>query len=125
MIYPENGIRFIAIMDNVDTQSEDSNEFAAFTNLFNEWYPKTTSKKVRQVKRSKAMNGEHLGAPPFGYSKNPDDPKRWLIDEDAAPVVRRIFQMAMEGYGCSAIATALWTDKVLTHRYTNSRRESA
>lgn len=114
MIYPENGIRFIAIMDNVDTQSEDSNEFAAFTNLFNEWYPKTTSKKVRQVKRSKAMNGEHLGAPPFGYSKNPDDPKHWLIDEDAAPVVSRIFQMAMEGYGCSAIATALWSDKVLT-----------
>ena len=114
MIYPENGIRFIAIMDNVDTQSEDSNEFAAFTNLFNEWYPKTTSKKVRQVKRSKALNGEHLGAPPFGYRKNPDDPKRWLIDEDAAPIVRRIFQMAMEGFGCSAIATALWEDKVLT-----------
>lgn len=114
MIYPENGIRFIAIMDNVDTQSEDSNEFAAFTNLFNEWYPKTTSKKVRQVKRSKALNGEHLGAPPFGYTKNPDDPKRWRIDEDAAPIVRRIFQMAMEGCGCSAIATALWADKVLT-----------
>ena len=114
IIYPENGIRFIAIMDNVDTCSEDSNEFAAFTNLFNEWYPKTTSKKVRQVKRSKAMNGEHLGPPPFGYRKNPDDPKHWLIDEDAAPVVRRIFQMAMDGYGCSAIATALWEDKMLT-----------
>ena len=55
-----------------------------------------------------------MGAPPFGYRKNPDDPKRWLIDEDAAPIVRRIFQMAMEGFGCSAIATALWEDKVLT-----------
>ena len=77
-------------------------------------YPKTTSKKVRQVKRSKAMNGEHLGAPPFGYRKNPDDPKRWLIDEEAATIVRRIFKMAMDGCGCSAIATALWEDKVLT-----------
>ena len=77
-------------------------------------YPKTTSKKVRQVKRSKAMNGEHLGAPPFGYRKNPDDPKRWLIDEEAATIVRRIFKMAMDGCGCSAIATALWEGKVLT-----------
>lgn len=112
--WPEMGIRFIAIMDNVDTCSEDSNEFAAFTNLFNEWYPKTTSKKVKQVKRSKAMNGEHLGAPPFGYLKNPDNKKEWLVDEEAAPIVRSIFQMAMEGNGCSAIATALWQDKVMT-----------
>lgn len=114
IIYPEAGIRFIAVMDNVDTCSEDSNEFAAFTNLFNEWYPKTTSKKVKQVKRSKAMNGEHLGAAPFGYLKNPDDPTRWLIDEEAASIVRQIFQMAMEGYGCSAIATELWRNKVMT-----------
>ena len=114
ILYPEAGIRFIAILDNVDTQSESSNEFAAFTNLFNEWYPKTTSKKVKQVKRSKAMNGEHLGAAPFGYLKNPDDPKRWLVDEEAAAIVRRIFQMALDGFGCSAIATALWRDKVLT-----------
>lgn len=114
IIYPESRIRFIAVMDNVDTQSEDSNEFSAFTNLFNEWYPKTTSKKVKQVKRTKAMNGEHLGQAPFGYLKNPDNPKRWLIDKEAAPVVRRIFQMAMEGCGCSAIATALWRDRVLT-----------
>lgn len=114
ILYPEASLRFIAILDNVDTQSENSNEFAAFTNLFNEWYPKTTSKKVKQVKCSKAMNGEHLGAAPFGYLKNPDNPKRWLVDEKAAAIVRRIFQMALDGFGCSAIATALWRDKVLT-----------
>lgn len=107
ILYPEAGIRFIAILDNVDTQSENSNEFAAFTNLFNEWYPKTTSKKVKQIKRSKAMNGEHLGAAPFGYLKNPDDPKRWLVDEEAAATVRRIFQMVPDGFGYSAITTAL------------------
>ena len=112
--WPEMGVRFIAILDNVDTSSEDSNEFAAFTNLFNEWYPKTTSKKVKQVKRSKAMNGEHLGAPPYGYLKNPDNPKEWIADAETTPIVRRIFQMAMEGKGCYAIATALWKDKIFT-----------
>ena len=67
IIYPEAGVRFIAIMDNVDTGSLESNEFAAFTNLFNEWYPKSTSKKVKEVKKAKGLAGEHLGAPPYGY----------------------------------------------------------
>lgn len=61
IIYPEAGVRFIAIMDNVDTGSLESNEFAAFTNLFNEWYPKSTSKKVKEVKKAKGLAGEHLG----------------------------------------------------------------
>ena len=114
IIYPEAGVRFIAIMDNVDTGSLESNEFAAFTNLFNEWYPKSTSKKVKEVKKAKGLAGEHLGAPPYGYLKNPDDKTRWLVDEDAAAVVRRIFSLCMQGNGMSAIATVLWEDKVLT-----------
>ena len=81
IIYPEAGVRFIAIMDNVDTGSLESNEFAAFTNLFNEWYPKSTSKKVKEVKKAKGLAGEHLGAPPYGYLRNPDDNTRWLVDE--------------------------------------------
>lgn len=113
IIYPEAGVRFIAIMDNVDTGSLESNEFAAFTNLFNEWYPKSTSKKVKEVKKAKGLAGEHLGAPPYGYLKNPDDKTRWLVDEEAA-VVRRIFSLCMQGKGMSAIATILWEDKVLT-----------
>lgn len=114
IIYPEAGVRFIAIMDNVDTGSLESNEFAAFTNLFNEWYPKSTSKKVKEVKKAKGLAGEHLGAPPYGYLKNPDDKTRWLVDEEAAAVVRRIFSLCMQGKGMSAIATILWEDKVLT-----------
>ena len=114
IIYPEAGVRFIAIMDNVDTGSLDSNEFAAFTNLFNEWYPKSTSKKVKEVKKAKGLAGEHLGAPPYGYLRNPDDKTRWLVDEEAAVTVRRIFSLCMQGKGVSAIATALWEDKVLT-----------
>ena len=114
IIYPEAGVRFIAIMDNVDTGSLESNEFAAFTNLFNEWYPKSTSKKVKEVKKAKGLAGEHLGAPPYGYLRNPDDNTRWLVDEEAAAVVRRIFSLCMQGNGMSAIATILWEDKVLT-----------
>ncbi len=114
IIYPEAGIRFIAIMDNVDTGSLESNEFAAFTNLFNEWYPKSTSKKVKEVKKAKGLAGEHLGAPPYGYLRNPDDKTRWLVDEEAAAVVRRIFSLCMQGKGISAIADTLWGDKVLT-----------
>ena len=114
IIYPEAGVRFIAIMDNVDTVSLESNEFAAFTNLFNEWYPKSTSKKVKEVKKAKGLAGEHLGAPPYGYLRNPDDKTRWLVDEEAAAVVRRIFLLCMQGYGPTAIADILWADKVLT-----------
>ena len=114
IIYPEAGVRFIAIMDNVDTGSLESNEFAAFTNLFNEWYPKSTSKKVKEVKKAKGLAGEHLGPPPYGYLRNPDDKTRWLVDEEAAAVVRRIFSLCMQGKGMSAIADILWEDKVLT-----------
>ncbi|NBH15853.1 DUF4368 domain-containing protein, partial [Lachnospiraceae bacterium] len=114
IIYPEAGVRFIAIMDNVDTGSLESNEFAAFTNLFNEWYPKSTSKKVKEVKKAKGLAGEHLGAPPYGYLRNPDDKTRWLVDEEAAEIVRRIFSLCMQGYGPTAIADMLWADKVLT-----------
>ena len=114
IIYPEAGVRFIAIMDNVDTGSLESNEFAAFTNLFNEWYPKSTSKKVKEVKKAKGLAGEHLGAPPYGYLQNPDDKTRWLVDEEAAAVVRRIFSLCMQGKGVSDIATILWEDKLLT-----------
>ena len=114
IIYPEAGVRFIAIMDNVDTGSLDSNEFAAFTNLFNEWYPKSTSKKVKEVKKAKGLAGEHLGAPPYGYLRNPEDKTRWLVDEEAAAVVRRIYSLCMQGKGISAIADILWEDEVLT-----------
>lgn len=114
IIYPEAGVRFIAIMDNVDTGSLESNEFAAFTNLFNEWYPKSTSKKVKEVKKAKGLAGEHLGAPPYGYLRNPDDKTRWLVDGEAAAVVRRIFSLCMQGKGVSAIATTLWKDRTLT-----------
>ena len=78
---------------------------------FNEWYPKKHEQKVKEVKKAKGLAGEHLGAPPYGYLRNPDDNTRWLVDEEAAAVVRRIFFLCMQGM--SAIATILWEEKVL------------
>ena len=66
--------------------------------LFNEWYAKDTSKKIRAVKRSKGMAGEHIGShPPYGYMKNPENKKEWIIDEEAAEVVREIFRLCVGG----------------------------
>ena len=70
--------------------------------------------KVKEVKKAKGLAGEHLGAPPYGYLRNPDDKTRWLVDGEAAAVVRRIFSLCMQGKGVSAIATTLWKDRTLT-----------
>ena len=107
-------MRFIAVNDGVDSERGDSDGFAAIRNLFNEWYPRDTSKKVRVVFRQKGTSGKHLGKPPYGYRTDPADKDHWIIDEDAAPVVRRIFNLAIDGKGPEQIARILEQDKVLT-----------
>jgi len=84
---------------------------------FNEWYAKDISKKRRIVNKLKGSAGEPLSPPPYGYKKDPDDPKRWIVDEEAAAVVRRIFRMAMDGYGIAETAIALQKDGILTPLY--------
>ncbi len=98
----------------VDSERGDSDGFAAIRNLFNEWYPRDTSKKVRVVFRQKGTSGKHLGKPPYGYRTDPVDKDHWIIDEDAAPVVKRIFDLAIDGKGPEQIARILEKDKVLT-----------
>ena len=100
--------------DGVDSERGDSDGFAAIRNLFNEWYPRDTSKKVRVVFRQKGTSGKHLGKPPYGYRTDPADKDHWIIDEDAAPVVKRIFDLAIDGKGPEQIARILEKDKVLT-----------
>ena len=107
-------MRFIAVNDGVDSERGDSDGFAAIRNLFNEWYPRDTSKKVRVVFRQKGTSGKHLGKPPYGYRTDPADKDHWIIDEDAAPVVKRIFNLAIDGKGPEQIARILEQDKVLT-----------
>ena len=115
--FPQNGVRFIAINDNYDTIDPNSvnNDFAGIKNWFNEFYARDTSRKIRAVQKAKGERGVPLTVNvPYGYVKDPENPKRWLIDPEAAQVVRRIFQMCMEGRGPQQIANQLRADKVLT-----------
>ena len=115
-VFPQHGVRYIAINDNFDTIDPNSieNDFAGIKNWFNESYARDTSRKIRAVIKSKGERGEHLSANvPYGYMKDPENPKQWIIDEEAAQVVRRIFSLCMEGRGPLQIAKVLMADKVL------------
>lgn len=112
--FAERDIRYIAINDGVDSDKGD-NDFTPFRNLFNDFYARDTSKKIRAVMRSKGNAGEHLCTnPPYGYKKDPADKKKWIVDEEAAVVVKRIFDLCIAGKGPMQIAKALTADKVLT-----------
>lgn len=111
--FPEHDIRFLSVSEGIDTaQGED--EFAPFRNLMNEWYARDISKKRKLTNIVKGNAGEPLSLPPYGYQKGPDNPKRWIVDEEAAAVVRRVFQMTLDGFGTEQIAAALSEDKILT-----------
>ena len=113
MMFPEYGVHFIAVNDGVDSVRGDS-EFTAIRNVFNEMYAKDTSKKIRATWQSKGRSGEHLATiPPYGYKKDPDNKKKWVIDEQAAAVVQKIFALCVSGMGPSQIARWLQENKVL------------
>ena len=111
--FPEHDIRLVAVSDNIDT-AEGENELAPIRNLFNEWYARDISKKRRISNKIKGNAGEPMGPPPYGYKKDPDDPKRWIVDEEAAQVVRRVFRMTLDGYGTEQITTIFSEEKILT-----------
>ena len=115
-IYFSNlNIRFIAINDNVDSSIQTENDLTPFKNVFNEWYAKDTSKKIRAVFKAKGNSGKHLtNNPPFGYKKDPNDKEKWIIDEEAAQTVRRIFEMFAKGVRMPEIARKLTQEKVET-----------
>ena len=106
--FPEANVRFIAINDQVDSESSVDNDFTPFRNIINEWYAKDTSKKIRAVFKAKGMSGKHLCTiPPYGYKKDERDKQQWLVDEEAANVVKEIFSLCMQGYGPTQIARIL------------------
>ncbi len=112
--FPMFGVRYIAINDNVDTDSSESDDLMPFKNLFNEWFIRDTSRKIRAVLKAKAERGEWLGTrAPYGYRKDPDT-KKLIVDEDAAVIVRRIFAMCAGGSGPSQIARILKKEQILT-----------
>ena len=114
--FPEHDVRLIAVSDGVDSDEGD-NEFTPFRNIMNEWYAKDISKKRKIVNKMKGNAGIPLSQPPYGYIKNPDDSRFWVIDPEAADVVRRIYDMALEGYGLAEIANALGVDGIVNPTY--------
>lgn len=122
MIFPDYDVRYIAINDNVDTLKSE-NELMAFKNIFNDWFARDTSKKIRAVFKAKGQSGKPLTTnPPYGYIKDPNDKNHWVVDEEAADVVRRIFKLCIEGYGPSRIARMLSEDNILIpSAYTESK----
>lgn len=115
--FPQNDVRYIAINDHFDSINPNStdSDIAGIKNWFNEFFAKDTSRKIRAVQKAKGERGERLTVHvPYGYMKNPENPKEWVIDEEAAQVVKKIFTLCMNGRGPSQIADQLEKDKILT-----------
>ena len=114
VLFPGSDIRFIAINNNVDSANQQDSDFTPFLNIINEWYAKDTSKKIRAVFKSKGQSGKPLCTnPPYGYIKDPEDKTRWIVDEEAAKVVREAFHLCMQGYGPSQIAKEFTNRRIM------------
>ena len=121
--FADRDIRYIAINDGVDSDKGD-NDFTPFRNLFNDFYARDTSKKIRAVMRAKGNAGEHLCTnPPYGYMKDPADKKKWIVDEEAAEIVKRIFDLCIAGKGPMQIAKLLTAQHVLTVKAHYAQRD--
>lgn len=113
VVFRQKGIRFIAIANSVDSERQESAEFTPFLNIMNEWYVRDCSRKIKAAVKTKGMNGTPISVMcPYGYKKDPDHKNRWLIDEEVAWVVKRIFQLAMEGNGPTTIARILESEHI-------------
>ena len=118
VFFRQHGVHFIAIANGVDSEDQNSNEFAPFLNIMNEWYLRDQSRKVSAAYKIKGNSGKHTSTHAiYGYKKDPEDKDRWIIDEEAAAVVRRIFQMSIEGHGGYEIAQILTREKVESPSY--------
>ena len=124
IMLPQSDVRFIAVNDNVDSESVADNDFTPFRNIINEWYAKDTSKKIRSVLKAKGNSGKHLSViPPFGYKKDPEDKTRWIIDEEAAEIVKTIYRMYLDGNNMGSIARKLTEEKIETPKLYAENRE--
>lgn len=118
VLFKQQGVRFIAVSNGVDSTNEASSEFAPFLNIMNEWYLRDCSRKIRASYKVRGNAGKHTtNNQPYGYKKSPEDKNQWIIDEEVAPNVRRIYQLCIEGYGVCQIAKILREDKIETPSY--------
>ena len=123
VMFREKGVRFVAITNGVDSDKRESSEFAPFLNIMNEWYIRDCSRKITTVLRARGMSGKHTSNHCiYGYKKDPNDKDHWIIDEEAAEVVRRIYRMAIEGKGPYEIARILAAEKVERPSYYLAQR---
>lgn len=111
--FPDHDVRFIAVNDGVDSDQGDD-DFSPFRNIMNEWYAKDISRKVRSSNKLRGNAGDPMCPPPYGYKKDPDNPRKWIIDDEAAEVVRRIYRLCVEGKGIETTARLLQGDGILT-----------
>ena len=125
VFFRQHGVHFIAIANGVDSEDQNSNEFAPFLNIMNEWYLRDQSRKVSAAYKIKGTSGKHTSTHAiYGYKKDPENKDHWIIDEEAAAVVRRIYHLALEGYGQYKIAEILTRDKVECPAYYLAVRDS-
>lgn len=123
VMFKERGVRFIAIANGVDSDRRESSEFAPFLNIMNEWYVRDSSRKITSVLRARGMSGKHTSSHCiYGYKKDPNDKDHWIIDEEAAEVVRRIYHMALESKGPYEIARILALEKIERPSYYLAQR---
>ena len=114
VMFKEKGVRFIAINNGIDSANQQDSDFTPFLNIMNEWYARDASRKIQAVFKSRMQDGKRVSpSVPYGYLRNPEDKQKLIIDEEPAAVVRRIYQMVIEGKGVTAIADILTAEKVL------------
>ena len=124
VFFREKGVRFIAVSNGVDSSNNTSSEFAPFLNIMNEWYLRDCSRKITAVLRAKGKEGEPITSnPPYGFVKDTEDKNHWLVDEEAAEVVRKIFRLTVEGMGPYQIAKRLMEEKVEKPSYYQATRQ--
>ena len=115
IFFPQKGVRFIAVNNGIDSENQQDTDFTPFLNIMNEWFARDTSKKVRAIKRAQGMAGKHTAVHAlYGYKKDPDNPEKWVIDEEAAEIVRRIFRLTINGKGPYEIAAMLEGERILS-----------
>lgn len=118
VLFKQQNVRFIAVSNGVDSADASSSEFAPFLNIMNEWYLRDCSRKIRASYKLRGNAGKHTtNNVPYGYKKSPEDKNQWIIDENAAPNVKRMFRLCVEGYGIGDIARILRESKVETPSY--------
>lgn len=114
ILFKDKGVRFIAINNSIDSEKQSDNDFTPFLNIMNEWYARDSSRKIRAIFQARMQEGKRVSpSVPYGYRRNPENKQQLMVDEEAAAVVRRIFQMVVNGYGIKAIADTLTAERVL------------